>query len=142
MVVGMTSDRKLVMIKQYRYLVDDEVVEFPSGGVKNGENIENAARREFEEESGYSCEKLIKISSVYETYGQLNRRIHIFFAPEVKKTKQNLDSGDEHEDIDVELMDFDKVVKLALENKIDAMGSALAILLLKEKIESGEIIIK
>jgi ADP-ribose pyrophosphatase len=142
MVIGMDKGKKLVMIRQYRYLVDDEVIEFPSGGIKDKENIEDAARREFEEESGFRCKELIKISSVYETYGQLNRQIHIFFAPEVEKTRQNLDSGEEHEDIEVELMDFDEVVRLALENKIAAMGSALAILLLKEKIENKEIIIK
>ena len=136
MVVGMTEDKKIVMIKQYRYLVDYEVVEFPSGGAEEGEKIEDAARREFEEESGYRCKELIKLCSVYETYGQLNRQIHIFFAPNIEKTKQNTED-DEY--IDVELMEFNEVVKLALENKIDGMGSILEILLLKEKLERGEI---
>ncbi len=139
MVIGMTEDKKLVMIKQYRYLVDDEVIEFPSGGMKENETPEQAAKREFEEESGYRCEKLIKLCSVYETHGQLNRQIHIFFAPKITKTEQKLDNGDEHEDIEVELVDFDEAVKLAIENKIAAMGSSLAILLLKQKIENNDI---
>jgi len=36
-------------------------------------------------------------------------------------------------------VDFDQAVKMALKNEIVAMGSALAILLLKEKIERKEI---
>ena len=140
MVIGRTEKNKLVMIRQYRYLVNDEVIEFPSGAIKNGEKPEEAAKREFEEESGYICEQLIKLCSVYETYGQLNRKIHIFFASKLIKTKQKLDQDEEYEDIKVKLVDFEKALELARENKIVAMGSSLAILMLKEKIEEGKII--
>lgn len=141
MVIGKTKDKKLVMIKQYRYLVGDEVVEFPSGGLHNNENIEDGAKREFEEETGFRCNSLVKLGSFYETYGQLNRQIHIFFANDVIKFKQNLDNGEMgFEDIVVELIDIKKAINIAMKNKIKAMGSSLAILLLKEKIERGEII--
>ncbi len=142
MVIGMTKKGKLIMIKQYRYLVGDDVVEFPSGEIHNNESIEKAAKREFEEESGFKCASLIKLGSFYETYGQLNRQIHIFFTNNITKSKQNLDNGKNgFEDIKVELVDFEKAMKSALENKIVAMGSSLAILLLKEKIERKEIMI-
>ena len=142
MVLGMTENKKLIIIKQYRYLVGNEVIEFPSGEIHNNENIEKAAKREFEEESGFKCNSLIKLGSFYETYGQLNRQIHIFFTNDLIKSRQDLDSGKRgFEDIKVELVDFEKAIKLALENKIVAMGSSLAILLLKEKIEKKEIII-
>jgi ADP-ribose pyrophosphatase len=132
MVVGETSNHKLVMIRQYRYLVGREVVEFASGGLNKAESPESGARREFEEETGYKCSQLIKLGSFYETYGQLNRRIHIFYAPNIEQSMQNPDSGDKgYEDIKVELMDFEQVVRMATENKIDAMGSTLAILLLQ-----------
>jgi|SRR3989344_2518637 len=140
MVVGITSDRKLIMIRQYRYLVGDEVIEFPSGSLRKKEKIEGGLKREFEEETGYKAMSLQKLCAVYETYGQLNRKIHIYFAPNVVKTKQHLDRGEEgYEDIKVELVDFDKAVELAVGNKIAAMGSTLAVLFLKEKIARGEI---
>lgn len=141
MVLGMTKGNKLVMIRQYRYLVNDEVIEFPSGRIHDNENsIKGAAKREFEEEAGYKCEKLIKLGAFYETYGQLNRQIYLFFSKNIVKTKQNLDFADRgYEDIKVELVDFEKVVRLALENRIVAMGSSLAILLLREKIARKQI---
>lgn len=143
MVVGMTKEKKLIMIRQYRYLVDDEVIEFPSGSLHENEDIKIGAKREFEEETGFKCHSLIKLGSFYETYGQLNRQIHLFFTDNVAKSKQNLDKeGKGFEEIKVELVDFEKVIKLALKNKIVAMGSTLAILLLKEKIEQKEIKIK
>lgn len=141
MVIGRTKNSKLIMIKQYRYLVGRDVIEFPSGGMDKGESPSFAAKREFEEETGYKCKKLIKLGSFYETYGQLNRKIHIYFANNTIKSKQLLDNGDnEYEDIEVILVDFNKAVDLAFKNKIDAMGSTLAILLLKEKIDKKEII--
>jgi ADP-ribose pyrophosphatase len=142
MVVGMTEQKKLVMIKQYRYLVDNDVIEFPSGGVHDQETIEDGARREFEEESGYRCQSLVLLGSFYETYGQLNRRIHLFFSSDILKSEQDLDTRERgFEDIDVELVDFHEAVRLAKENKIVAMGSSLAILLLKEKALAQEIIL-
>jgi len=138
MVVGMV-DSKLILIKQYRYLVGDVVLEFPSGGLNPKESPKTAAKREFLEETGYQCQNLIKLGSFYETYGQLNRRIHLFFSDKVKKSKEIVSSDDIEEDISVELLDFDDVVRSALDNKIVAMGSSLAILLLKEKINRGKI---
>lgn len=141
MVLAMTEDKKLVMIRQYRYMADSEVIEFPSGKNEEGETIKESARREFEEETGYSCTgTLTEIGKFYETYGQLNRRIHLFFTKNPNKTSQRLDRNEKgFEDIKVELVDFDKAVQMALENKIVAMGSALAILLFKEKIDRKEI---
>lgn len=142
MVIGMTNNKKLVMIRQYRYLVGNEVIEFPSGGLHNNESFEDGAKREFEEETGYKCGFLIKLGSFYETYGQLNRKIHIFFTKKITRSIRNLDSGKKgFEDIKIKLVNLDEAINMALENKIVAMGSALAILLLKDKIERKEIII-
>jgi len=136
MLLAMTEDKKLVMIRQYRYMADDEVIEFPSGKVEGQETVEECARREFEEETGYAAKgKLIKLGSFFETYGQLNRRIHFFFAADVRRSAQHLDTKEKgFEDIKVEMVAFDDAVRMAKENKIVAMGSALAILLLREKL--------
>ena len=83
---------------------------------------------------------MAKLGSFYETYGQLNRKIHLFFADNVEKSERKNNSEDDvEEDIDVVLVDFKEAVGMALDNRIVAMGSALAILLLKEKIERREI---
>ena len=80
MVLGLTEAKRLVMIKQYRYLVGHEVLEFPSGSLNKDESPKAGAVREFQEETGYRCGKLIKLGAFYETYGSLNRKIYIFFS--------------------------------------------------------------
>lgn len=135
MVIGMTREKKLIMIRQYRYLVKSEVIEFPSGSLKKDEVAEKAAEREFREETGYEIKSpLSKLGEFYETYGQLNRKIHLFFAKNAVKVKQNFAADEDiKEETEVLLVSFNQALKMAVENKIVAMGSALAILLLKEK---------
>lgn len=136
MVLGITNDKKLVMIKQYRYLVGREVMEFPSGSLYQDEKPEAGARREFEEETGYQCGDLVYLGAYYETYGQLNRRIHIFYSIVTQKSSQKLDSGKYgYEDIKVVLVDIKKAEEMAMNNAIDAMGSTLAVLLLLKKLK-------
>lgn len=140
MVLGMTEDEKLVMIQQYRYIVGDEIMEFPAGYNEEGESMEESAKREFEEETGYTCDGLIKLGAFYETCGQLNRRNHIFFAKNARKPERETNNSEEEPEdifdnfIEVLLVDFDKAVRMALDNEIVSMNSALAILLLKEKL--------
>ena len=142
MVLAINKERKIIMVRQYRYLADAEAIEFPAGLINDNEPIEDAAKREFEEETGFKCNSLVKLGSFYESFGQLKRKLHIFFARDLIKSNQNLDTGEDgYEDIEVELVDFNEAVNLALENKIIVTGSALAILLLKEKIDKKEIVL-
>jgi ADP-ribose pyrophosphatase len=138
MIVAMTKDKKLVVLKQYRYLVGEEAVELPAGSIDKGESIDEALRREFKEETGSECKKFIKLGSFYETFGQLNRQIHIYFTPDVE-IKDFSKRGPEDEETFVELIDFDKAVDMAVNNTFVCTPSAFAVLLLKEKIERGEI---
>ncbi|MFH1134436.1 MAG: NUDIX hydrolase [Nanoarchaeota archaeon] len=141
MVAGMTADRKLVMIRQYRYLAGQETLELPSGGLEEGEKPEDGARREFAEESGYRCGRLVKLGSFYETYGQLNRQIHLFFSDEVEKAEQDLDDGERgYEDIAAELVPFDDALRMALDNRLIATPTALIVLLVKEHIGKTSLI--
>jgi nudix-type nucleoside diphosphatase (YffH/AdpP family) len=56
------------------------VVELPAGIVEAEEDIEECARRETSEETGYSIRKLQPIASVYLSPGGSSERVHIFYA--------------------------------------------------------------
>lgn len=142
MLLALTDNGELVMIRQYRYLVDDEVIEFPSGKMEGKETPAECARREFEEETGYAARgELEPLGSFFETYGQLNRRIHLFFTRSIELAEQRLDRGSKgFEDIRVELVPLEDAIRMAQGNRIAAMGSALSVLLLRAKLASEAVV--
>jgi len=135
MVAALTKEGKLVTVKQYRYLPDQEALELPSGGGGRSEEMPKCAERELEEETGYRCEKLVKLGSFYETMAQLNRQVHIFLGENATKLSRPVRKSDENEETEVVLVDPEKAVKLAVEGKIISMGSSLAIMLLKDHLK-------
>ena len=52
-----------LFVKQYRPAIKKELIEIPAGLVEKGEDILDAAKREFEEEIGYRANKWEKICS-------------------------------------------------------------------------------
>ncbi len=55
---------KVVIVRQYRYPIDDYVYELPAGLMEEGENMEEAAIRELHEETGLSFHP-VKCSRVF-----------------------------------------------------------------------------
>lgn len=56
---------KVVLIRQYRYPIDDYIYEFPAGLVDSGESYRQAAIRELREETGLVLEP-VNVSPEYE----------------------------------------------------------------------------
>ena len=46
-------EKKLLLVKQYRYVVGEETIEIPAGKIELGEDLKLCALRELEEETGY-----------------------------------------------------------------------------------------
>ena len=61
MVVPVAADGRLLLVNQYRYLLDRESLEFPGGGVKPGQPAEEAARAELAEEAGVAAGELVHV---------------------------------------------------------------------------------
>ena len=57
-ILPITPEKKLLMVRQYRPAIAETTLEFPSGTVDEGETPLQAAERELLEETGYRCEKI------------------------------------------------------------------------------------
>ena len=80
---------QFLLIRQYRFIVDENVWAIPSGGVEPDETLEEAARREMIEETGYDSAELEHLMGFYASYGCGNQRFEVFLAdnPELLDTR-------------------------------------------------------
>jgi ADP-ribose pyrophosphatase len=74
------DDGRVVLVRQYRYAVDEAVWELPAGRLDAGETPREGARRELEEEVGLRAAHLEPMSVFYTTPGFCDERMHLFRA--------------------------------------------------------------
>ena len=100
---------KIVMVKQYRYAYQEEVLELPAGKLEKGEDPYNAGIRELEEEVGLRAESLTSLGSMYPSCGYTNEIIYLYKANNVKEVKRHLDVD---ENIDIYHFSLDEIVQM------------------------------
>lgn len=130
-VVPVTSDGKILMVRQYRNALDRATLEIPAGKLDSpDESRVECAHRELEEETGYSSEKLEYLMSVNTTVALCNELIEIYVATDLQPSKQRLD---EDEFIDVEAYGLDELCQMIYEGKLCDSKTVAGILAYKDK---------
>lgn len=89
MLFPMTKEKKVILIKQYRFPVGREVIEMPAGILdRPGESLIDAARRELMEETGYRAGKLHHfLTGVFDS-GVVGDLANVFFASDCVKESE------------------------------------------------------
>ena len=93
-VVAMMDDRRILLIKQYRYAVDGLIWEIPAGTLDEGEDSRCCAERELTEETGYTARKFEKLTEITPLPAYSDERIHIYLATGLERACQNLDADE------------------------------------------------
>ncbi|EGQ2836349.1 NUDIX hydrolase [Staphylococcus pseudintermedius] len=110
-ICALTPDQQVILVKQYRKALEQELLEIPAGKLEPGEDRESAAMRELEEETGYKAKKLTLIGEVYGTPGFSNEKISVYFADNLVESKVNLDEDEFVEKVLYSLDDVKKAVE-------------------------------
>lgn len=96
-IVALTSERKLVAVRQFRFGVGRVTTEIPAGIVGVGETPEQAARRELKEETGYTTSDWQYLGWVEPNPAFQNNVCHQWLAQNALKT--HIPTPDAGEDI-------------------------------------------
>ncbi len=103
----------VILIRQYRYPVDQFLWELPAGSVDEGETPEAAATRECHEEIGQVPETIVRLAALLPTPGYCDEEM-IFYRVSGLSTPDHDAERDEDEDIEArtfELRDAREMVR-------------------------------
>lgn len=128
--VAVLDDGRLLMVSQYRNALDRFTLEIPAGGLNPDEPTIEAAAREVEEETGYTCGKIELLITIRTTVAFCNEKIDIYLATELKKGSQHLD---EDEFVNVKAYTLEELEKMIYDGVIEDSKTIAAILAYKNK---------
>jgi len=126
------QDQHILMVRQYRYAVGQEILEVPAGKLDPQELPLDCAVRELREETGYRG-SMEHISTFYTTPGFTDEVMHLFLARDLVWDPL---TPDDDEFIGVERISWDEAVQRAQQNKFNDAKTILGILLVQGRIGS------
>lgn len=125
-VVPVTSEGKILMVKQYRNALDRDTLEIPAGKLDDiSEETSVCASRELEEETGYKPGKLEFLMTLCTWVAFTNEKIDVYVATDLIPAKQNLD---EDEFIDVKAYSVDDLKEKIFKGELQDAKTISAIL--------------
>jgi ADP-ribose pyrophosphatase len=94
MVVALQADGQVVLERQYRYPLQRVMIEFPAGKLDPGESSLACARRELQEETGYSAGRWAFAATLHPVLAYSTEFIDLWFATDLDVGAQRLDHGE------------------------------------------------
>jgi ADP-ribose pyrophosphatase len=126
-VLPFLDDDHVLMVRQYRYVFgEDYRWEMPTGGMKAGEALLEAARRELQEEVGYDAKDLQHINTYFTSKSVMHEIAHLFIGRDLTKVQA---IPDETEFLEVADFAFQQVLQMVLDSEIRDSMTVIAVLL-------------
>lgn len=131
---GENHDR-VVLIRQYRYTIDDYIYEFPAGLVEPGEDYHDSAVREMREETGLTLHP-IQVDPMYEkpyytTIGMTDECCGTVYGYAEGEISQ--DMLEDSEELEVVLADKDEVRRILREERVAIVCSYMLMHFLQDE---------
>jgi 8-oxo-dGTP pyrophosphatase MutT (NUDIX family) len=114
--IVVTKDDRMILVRQYRYPVNQTTLELPGGVIEKGEEPKAAAKREMEEETGHTSDDLEFLMQLAPNPAINDNKAYFFLARNAVPTlSKNLDP---FEDLDILSFSKEEILQLLKENKI------------------------
>lgn len=117
-------DGKILLVRQFRYVYGEELLEIPAGKLNPGEDPAVTAARELEEETGWIPEKVEHLYTMYPTPGYTNEKIYIYRAEGVREGTVH---PDEDEFLTAAFYPVEEVAKMIRDGSIRDAKTIIAV---------------
>jgi ADP-ribose pyrophosphatase len=118
--VPVTSEGKLILVRQYRFSIQGRLLEFPAGTIEANEDSAETIKREIEEEIGYRAHAWQSLGKFALAPGYSDEYIYAFLAQDLEKLATP-PAQDADEDMENVLMTPDELEQAILNGEaIDA----------------------
>jgi len=131
-IVPVTADNKVLMVRQYRYPMEEELLEIPAGKLDDGEDPYECAVRELSEETGCTAGKIVDLGEIYPSPGFCREILYIYLALDLSSGEMHLD---ENELLSVEAYGFGELMEMIMANELRDAKSIVGIMKAKEYLE-------
>ena len=133
-IVPVTAAGEVVLLRQYRYAVDEWCLEVPAGGTHDtgGASLQEVATKELREEVGGTAKSLTYVDFFYSSNALSDEKCHVFLAEGVELAKKQ--DTEASETLEVQLVPVEKAIDLARSGAIKTAPCALAILLCESRL--------
>ena len=100
------------LIRQYRYAIDDYILEAPAGALESGEDPLQAAGRELIEETGFTAQTIEPRGFIITTPGYTDEKIYLYEAHGLTPSQEFVKDDDEViEVVDIPVMDLNTMIR-------------------------------
>lgn len=114
--IVVTADERVILVRQYRYPIDQTILELPGGIIEKGEDPEAAAKREMVEETGYTSDDIEFLMQSAPNPAVNNNTAYFFLARNAVPTLST--NPDLFEDIDIVSFSKQEFIQLVKENQL------------------------
>ena len=116
-VLALDEDNTVYLVKQYRYPIQQLLLELPAGKLDHGaeENVLLGAQRELSEETGLEAAQWTYLGYTLASPGFCDEALHMYLARGLTRKRQHLD---EDEFLDVVTMPFGQLVEQVMDGTI------------------------
>jgi ADP-ribose pyrophosphatase len=127
-IIPITNSDEIMLIEQFRYAINDYLIEIPAGKIENHESPIEAAQRELEEETGFKAD-LIPLTKYYLAPSYDTELMHLFVAKNIYQSENSLHTKDDDENISNIIVNLKDAVRYCYNGKIKDCKTVSAILL-------------
>jgi ADP-ribose pyrophosphatase len=119
-IVPVTTDGKVLFIRQFRYATGDYLLELPAGLIDEGEDPIESAKRELIEETSYEAGTIRELCKIYISPGYTEELTTIFLAEDCTPVEHEDDEDEPIQMFPVDLRDLREMLVPGAADAADA----------------------